>query len=114
MSVSKKAKELARLYTYRVFWSEEDQEFVGTCLEFPSLSALAKDQVEALKEIDSVVATVVADMLKDGETLPEAISKQKFKGNMSLRTTPEKHRELVIKAAEAGVSVNQYILSKIG
>ena len=114
MNHAKKSKDLARLYTYRVFWSEEDQEFVGTCLEFPSLSALAKDQVEALTEIDGLVATVVADMLRDGEKLPEPISKQKFNGNMSLRTTPEKHRELVIKAAEAGVSVNQYILSKIG
>ena len=23
-------------YTYRVTWSAEDAEFVGTCLEFPS------------------------------------------------------------------------------
>ena len=29
------------LYTYRVEWSEDDQEFVGTVAEFPSLSYLA-------------------------------------------------------------------------
>ena len=28
------------LYTYRVEWSEDDQEFVGTVAEFPSLSYL--------------------------------------------------------------------------
>ena len=31
-------------YTYRVTWSEEDQEYVGLCLEFPSLSWLAETQ----------------------------------------------------------------------
>ena len=25
-------------FTYRIMWSEEDQEFVGLCAEFPSLS----------------------------------------------------------------------------
>ena len=28
-------------YTYRVTWSEEDQEYVGLCAEFPSLNWLA-------------------------------------------------------------------------
>ena len=29
-------------YTYRVTWSEEDNEHVGLCVEFPSLSWLAR------------------------------------------------------------------------
>ena len=40
-------------YTYRVTWSEEDQEYVGLCLEFPSLSWLAESQEEALKLINA-------------------------------------------------------------
>ena len=28
-------------YTYRVTWSQEDSEYLGLCLEFPSLSWLA-------------------------------------------------------------------------
>lgn len=28
-------------YTYRVQWSEDDEEYVGLCAEFPSLSWLA-------------------------------------------------------------------------
>jgi hypothetical protein len=27
-----------KLYTYRVSWSEEDEEFVGLCAEFPGMS----------------------------------------------------------------------------
>jgi hypothetical protein len=30
-------------YTYRVTWSDDDNEYVGLCTEFPSLSLLAKD-----------------------------------------------------------------------
>ena len=33
----------SKLYAYRVIWSAEDQEFVGTCAEFPSLSWLEED-----------------------------------------------------------------------
>ena len=44
------------LYTYRVEWSEDDQEFVGTVAEFPSLSYLAPTSTEAFEGIREVVA----------------------------------------------------------
>ena len=46
-------------YTYRVTWSAEDAKFVGTCLEFPSLSWLATTQDEALHGIGDLVPEVV-------------------------------------------------------
>lgn len=45
-------------YTYRVMWSEEDGEYVGVCLAFPSLSWLAGSREEALDGIKQVVAEV--------------------------------------------------------
>ena len=53
-------------YTYRVTWSEDDQEFIGLCAEFPSLSWLASSQEAALRGVRSVVAQVIADMKKNG------------------------------------------------
>ena len=47
-------KEVDR-YTYRVTWSEEDDEFVGLCAEFPSLSWLSDTPEESLKGIRSLV-----------------------------------------------------------
>jgi hypothetical protein len=41
-------------YTYRVTWSEDDNEYVGLCAEFPSLSWLAKTPEAALKGIRKV------------------------------------------------------------
>ena len=49
-------------YTYRVTWSEEDNEYVGLCAEFPSLSWLEPSPEEALKGTRQVVAQVVADL----------------------------------------------------
>jgi hypothetical protein len=49
-------------YTYQVFWSEEDQEFVGVCVQFPSLSWLAATEEEALCGIQTTVADVVAEI----------------------------------------------------
>jgi len=49
-------------YTYRVTWSETDEEYVGLCAEFPSLSWLATSPEAALKGIRNVVAEVISDM----------------------------------------------------
>ena len=57
-------------YTYRVTWSPEDDEHLGLCAEFPSLSWLAKTPEATLKGIGKVVADVVADMQASGEPVP--------------------------------------------
>ncbi|MHB1253184.1 MAG: type II toxin-antitoxin system HicB family antitoxin [Candidatus Humimicrobiaceae bacterium] len=100
-------------YTYRVEWSEEDQLHIGRCLEFPSLSAHG-DTVEcALKEIEKVVEEAIVWMQEENEEIPEPFGLKRYKGNLTLRIPAELHRNLSIKSAEEGVSVNQYILSKI-
>ena len=38
-------------YTYRVTWSAEDNEHVGLCTEFPSLSWLAPTPAKALAAV---------------------------------------------------------------
>lgn len=58
-------------YAYRVIWSEEDNEYVGLCEAFPSLSWLDGTPEAALLGIRGIVAEVVADMRKTGEKFPE-------------------------------------------
>jgi predicted HicB family RNase H-like nuclease len=101
-------------YTYRVMWSEEDQEHVGLCAEFPSLSWLAETPGEALNGIVELVAGVLKDMAKNKEPIPEPLSLRRFKGNIALRVPPEQHRELAMEAAEQGVSLNRLISKKLG
>lgn len=54
-------------YTYRVRWSAEDEAYLGTVAELPSLSWLADDRTEAFEGIQRLVADVVEDMLASGE-----------------------------------------------
>ena len=100
-------------YTYRVTWSEEDQEYVGLCAEFPSLSWLEEDQMAALTGIRKLVSETIADMRKENEPIPEPFSIRDYSGKLLLRVPPETHRHLVIQAAESGVSLNRYIASKL-
>lgn len=50
--------------TFWVEWSEEDQEFVGRCKEYPSLSVLERQKAEALK---GILQIVVVDLETEGE-----------------------------------------------
>jgi predicted HicB family RNase H-like nuclease len=100
-------------YTYRVTWSDDDNEYVGLCAEFPSLSWLSSTPEAALKGIRKVVEDVVKDMRKNGEAVPEPIASRRYSGKFMVRVPPEVHRNLAIKAAEAGVSLNRLASSKL-
>ena len=100
-------------YTYRVTWSEEDEEYVGLCAEFPSLSWLADTPEAALKGIRKVVQEVVEDMEESGESIPEPLASKHYSGKFMVRVPPEVHRRLAIQAAEAGVSLNRLASSKL-
>lgn len=100
-------------YSYRVIWSEEDGEYVGLCTEFPSLSWLAGSQDEAFAGIRRLVADVVADMRSGGEVPPQPIASRSFSGKFVVRVPPEVHRDLALEAAEAGVSLNRIVSTKL-
>ncbi len=106
------AKEVDR-YTYRVTWSEEDNEYVGLCAEFPSLSWLETSPEKALAGIRKVVKETVADLKKSRQSVPEPISTRAYSGKFMVRVPPEVHRMLAIKAAESGVSINRLVSSKL-
>lgn len=75
-------------YRYSVQWSPEDQEFMATVLEFPSLSWLDEDQFEALRGIERLVSEVIDELTQSGEAAPEPIAMQKFSGRLNLRVPP--------------------------
>ncbi|WP_229401184.1 type II toxin-antitoxin system HicB family antitoxin [Micromonospora okii] len=100
-------------YTYRVTWSAEDDEFVATCAEFPSLSWLAPSQVEALQGLEVLLREVIADMVEQGEQAPQPFAERSYSGKFNLRVGESLHRELAMQAAEDGMSLNQYVLRRL-
>jgi predicted HicB family RNase H-like nuclease len=100
-------------YTYRVTWSEDDNEYVGLCAEFPSLSWLSSTPEAALKGIRKLVAETVADMESDNEIVPKPIACRQYSGKFMVRVPPDVHRNLAIRAAESGISLNRVVSSKL-
>lgn len=100
-------------YTYRVTWSQEDDEHVGLCAEFPSLSWLAPTPEKALAGIRRVVDEVVADMQATGEPIPDALAEKQYSGRFMVRVPSLVHRALATEAAEQGVSINRLVSAKL-
>jgi len=104
---------IAEHYTYRVHWSPEDELYVGTVAELPSLSWLASDQAEAFSGIRRMATETVADLETDGEPVPPALADREYSGKFVVRVPPEVHRQLVIEAAEQNVSLNRLAASRL-
>ncbi len=100
-------------YTYRVTWSDDDNEYVGLCTEFPSLSWLAATPEAALKGVRKLVADIIKDMEANKEAVPEPIACKHYSGKFMVRIPPDVHRNLAIKAAESGISLNRIASSKL-
>ena len=100
-------------YMYRIPWSEEDQEYVGLCAEFPGLSWLEKTPEKSLQGIRSLVNESVTDLKRNKEPVPEPISTRPDSGKFVVRVPPEVHRMLAIQAAESGISINRLVSSKL-
>lgn len=100
-------------YTYRVTWNAEEQEFLGTCAELPSLSHFDESPEAALSGIRSLVGAAV-DMLREkGHPIPEPLADRKFSGKLLVRVPPQLHRALALEASEQGVSLNRLISAKL-
>ncbi|MFC7531341.1 type II toxin-antitoxin system HicB family antitoxin [Actinoplanes sp. GCM10030250] len=94
-------------------WSAEDQEFVATCAEFPSLSWLAPSQVDAFQGLQALLADVIADMEERGEEVPLPFAERSYSGKFQVRMGESQHRALAKRAAQDGVSLNQYVVRKL-
>lgn len=100
-------------YTYRVAWSVEDDEFVATVVEFPSLSWLAPSQIGALEGLEALLSNVITDMQQQGEDVPEPISERSYSGKFNLRLGEKLHRDIALRAAEENLSINQWVVRKL-
>lgn len=57
-------------YAYRVSWSTDDNGYIGTAAEWPSLSWADEAPTAAFAGIERLVTDALADMAETGETAP--------------------------------------------
>ena len=103
--------ETADRYTYYTTWSEEDNEFVGSCREFPSLSVFGESHEQAITHIKEEVRFVLSWMQEEGEIIPEPLELNEFSGRLLVRIPKKLHKALAQQARENNVSINQFILT---
>ena len=101
-------------YTYRIAWSAQDNEYIATVVEFPSLSWCADSRESALDGLTSVVEEVLRDMLAEGEEIPKPWNERTFSGKLNLRLGAELHKRVALDAAERQESINSYIVKQLG
>lgn len=63
--------------------------------------------------IRKIVTSELRSMERAGEVVPEPLSLKQFSGKFMVRVPPETHRMLSIQAAESGVSLNRFVISKL-
>lgn len=100
-----------RRYSFRVLWSEEDQDYVALCPEFQGLSGLAETPEQAIAELQTALDLAIETYADDGTPLPEPAMLRAFSGQFRLRVPSSLHALLTERAADEGVSLNTYAVT---
>ena len=58
-------------YSYWVFWSAEDGEYVAACAEIPGLSGLAATEADAIEELKVAIGGWLEHLDEQGIPWPE-------------------------------------------
>jgi len=61
-------------YNYITIWSSDDSQYVGLCVEFPSLSWLSDTHEDASTGIKQLVFDCVNDMQATNESVPNPLN----------------------------------------
>ncbi len=65
-------------YSYYVFWSEKDKEFVATFIELPGLSGLGPTVADGIKELNEALMGWLEVTKEKGLGIPDPIQKSPF------------------------------------
>ena len=93
-------------YSLLVEWSPEDQTWIGRCPELFIGGVHGPSRVRVYAELCEAVDEHLAIAAEDGTPLPEPLAGKEYSGKFVLRTSPEHHRLLALRALQAGASLN--------
>lgn len=102
-------KDEAPKYRMVIDWSIETNEYRVSFPELPHCRAAGKTLEEAAHNGQVAVETHIREMIAGKTPVPKALANRKFSGNLPLRLDPDLHREIAIKAYQAGMSLNKFI-----
>ena len=110
MRVTKGLKHYLRLnwsYTIEQSFHKNKKFYIIRVNELPGVCTDAKTVEEGMKNIQDALAATIELYLEQGDEIPEPINKEDFKGNISYRTTSERHFFLAKLAQQRHISMNK-------
>lgn len=97
-------------YPSEIFWSEEDEGYIALARDLPGCSAFGSSKEEAIGELRAAVSAWIEAAKSAGNPIPPPSSRPEFSGKFVVRMPKTLHGELAARAAEEGVSLNQFVV----
>jgi len=95
-------------YTFELRWDAEAGWFVRV-KELPGCMSEGDTPEEAMEMIRDAMRGWIEVSLEDGDPIPEPRELDDYSGKFVVRVPRSLHRDLVERAEEEGVSLNQYV-----
>jgi predicted HicB family RNase H-like nuclease len=99
-------------YLKIVRWSDKDGCYVGSVPGWIGDCCHGDDEAEVYRELGVIVDEWIEIYRKDGRPLPPATNKN-YSGRFVLRTGPDLHRILAVKALIEGESLNAFLVKSL-
>jgi predicted RNase H-like HicB family nuclease len=96
-------------YSYIIEWSDVDGCFLGSIIELERNMTCGQTREEVLSNLKEALASYVTTSLAHNLDIPEPLKIKDFKGNITYRTSKERHYQLAKQAKLYGQSINSFI-----
>ena len=96
-------------YTYIIEWSDIDECFLGSIAELERNMTCGQTREEVVSNLREAIISYVTTSLKNNMEIPEPLKIKDFRGNITYRTSKERHYQLAKQAKLYGKSINAFI-----
>ena len=111
--MSKREKDLdyylSLPYTFIIEWSDIDECFLGSIVELERNMTCGQTREEVLSNLKEAIVSYITTSLENNMDIPEPLKIKDFKGNITYRTSKERHYKLAKQAKLSGKSINSFI-----
>jgi predicted HicB family RNase H-like nuclease len=109
----KKKHTTPHRYSLIMEWSDEDGVWIGRCPELFHGGVHGGDRLKAYAELLQAVDEHIELARQDRRSLPDPLVDRQFSGKFLLRTSPQLHRDLTLRAVKDGESLNNFVVKKL-
>lgn len=99
-------------YLKLVRWSEEDRCYVGSVPGWIGDCCHGDDEAGVYRKLCEIVDDWIEIYRKDGRPLPPPTNRA-YSGRFVLRTGPDLHRALAVRALGEGESLNAFVIKSL-